>query len=91
VVIPIHEVIYGQPPPRISKQIIGNLGVIEDWYIEEIFSYIRVFGCFSSPCALPIFLPDRLVCKEVAYQIISTCITKELKVAQKRVWSTFLV
>jgi hypothetical protein len=30
VVIPIHEIIYGQPPPRISEQIIGNLGSIAD-------------------------------------------------------------
>jgi hypothetical protein len=50
VVIPIHEAIYGQPPPRILEQIIGNLGAIADWYIEESFSYIRVFGllCISS-------------------------------------------
>ena len=34
VVIPIHEIIYGFPPPRISKQIIGNLGAIANWYIE---------------------------------------------------------
>jgi hypothetical protein len=89
VVIPIHEIIYGHPPPRISEQIIGNLGAIADWYIEERFSYIRVFGCFTSPHALPIFLPDRLVCREVAYQTVSTGITKELKAAQKRVWPTF--
>jgi hypothetical protein len=89
VVIPIHEVIYGWPPPIISEQIIGNLGAIADWYIEESFSYIRVFNCYISPHALPRFLPDRLVCREVAYQTVSGGITKELKVAQKRVWPTF--
>jgi len=91
VVIPIHESIYGQPPPRILEQIIRNLGAIVDWYIEEIFSYIRVFNCYKSRHALPIFLPDRLVCREVAYQIISRGTTKELKEAQKIVWPTFLI
>jgi hypothetical protein len=89
VFIPIHEVLYGNPPPRISEQIIGNLGAIAYWYIEENFSYIRFFCCYASSRALPIFLPDRLVCREVAYQTVSAGITKELKAAQKRVWPTY--
>jgi hypothetical protein len=89
VIIPIHEVLYGNPPPRISEQIMGNLGAIADWYIEESFSYIRVYGCFASPHALPKFLPDRLICREVAYQTVSAGITKELKATQKRVWPTY--
>jgi hypothetical protein len=83
VVIPIHVAIYGHPPPRISKPIIGNLGTIADWYIEENFSYIRVFGCSISPHALPKFFPNRLICREVAYQTVVGGITKELKVDTK--------
>jgi hypothetical protein len=60
-----------------------------DWYIEESFSYIRVYGCFTSPHALPKFLPDRLICREVAYQTVYVGITKELKATQKRVWPTY--
>jgi hypothetical protein len=71
VIILIHETLYGNPPPKISKKIMGNLGTIADWYIEERFSYIKVYGCFASPHALPNFLPDSLICKEVAYQTIS--------------------
>jgi hypothetical protein len=66
VVVPMHTAIYGYPPPRISDKIVTNLGRIADWYIEEHFSYIRVFGCSVPPYALPQFLPDRLVCREVA-------------------------
>jgi hypothetical protein len=62
VVVPIHIDLYGFPPPRISDRIMGNLGKIEDWYIEENFSYIRVFGCLAPPHPLSRFLPDRLVC-----------------------------
>jgi hypothetical protein len=64
VVVPIHIAIYGHPPPRISEKIMGNLGTFADWYIEENFSYIRVFSCSIPPHALPKFLPDRMVCKK---------------------------
>jgi hypothetical protein len=67
VVVPIHISLYGFPPPRISDRIMANLGKVSDWYIEENFSYIRVFGCSVPPHALPKFLPDRLVCREVDY------------------------
>jgi hypothetical protein len=42
VVVSVHIDLYGFPPPRISDKIMGNLGKIADWFIEENFSYIRV-------------------------------------------------
>jgi hypothetical protein len=89
VVVPVHIAIYGHPPPRISERIMGNLGKLADWFIEENFSYIRVFGCSVPPHALPQFLPDRLVCREVVYQTVAGGINKELKATQKKVWPTF--
>jgi hypothetical protein len=49
-----------------------NLDAIADLYIEESFSYIRVYGCFASPYALPKFLPNRLICREMEYRTGST-------------------
>ena len=89
VLVPIHVTIYGHPPPRISEHIMGNLGTIADWYNEHNFSYIRVFECFIYPRALPKLFPDRLVCREVAYQTMAGGIAKDLKVAQKNVWPNF--
>jgi hypothetical protein len=66
VVVYTHIVIFGHPPPRISYNIMVNLGKVENWYIEERFSYIRVFGCLVPPYELSQFLPDRLVFCEVA-------------------------
>jgi hypothetical protein len=57
VVVPMHTAIYGFPPPRISNKIVANLGKIADWYIEEHFSYIRVFGC-SVPLCLNFYQID---------------------------------
>ena len=81
--------LYGCAPPHISESIIGNLRAVVDWFIEENFSYIRVFGCSIPPHALPKFFLDRLVCREVAYQIIIGGIDKELKATQKKFWPIF--
>jgi hypothetical protein len=89
VVVSMHTIIYGCPPSRISDKTVANLGKIVDWYIEEHFSYIRVFGCSVPPHALPEFLPDRLGCREVAHQTLHGGISKELKAVQKRVWLAF--
>jgi hypothetical protein len=67
----------------------GNMGKTTYWFIEENFSYIRVFICSVSPHALLIFLLEHLVCREVAYQTVTGGIKKELKAAQKKVWPTF--
>jgi len=55
VVVQMHITIYGHPSPRISDKIMANLGKIADWYIEDQFSYIRVFGCSFPPHAYPSF------------------------------------
>jgi hypothetical protein len=83
--------LYDCLPPRISESVVGNLGTIVDWFIEDNFSYNRVFGCSIPPHALPKFLPDRLVCREVAHQIVTGGIGVELKMAQKKIWPAFPV
>jgi hypothetical protein len=88
-VVLFHISIYGHPPPRISERIMGNLGKLVNWFIDENLSYIRVFGCSVSPHALPQLLPDGMVCRELAYHIVVGGISKDLKVAQKKVWLTF--
>jgi hypothetical protein len=67
----------------------GNLGAVADWYIEENLSYIRVFNFLVSPHSISKLLPDRLVCREVAYQTVTRGIRKELKAAQKKFWPTY--
>jgi hypothetical protein len=45
VIIPMHNMFYGCEPPRISEAVSGNLKAIADWFIDENFSYVRVYGC----------------------------------------------
>ena len=87
--VPLHVAIFGQPPPRISDSVTTNLSSVEDWYIEVEFSYIRVFDTFVLPYALPLFLPDKLLCRETARQTVLDGISKEIKGVSKKVWPPF--
>jgi hypothetical protein len=80
----MHKLFYGCEPPRISETVSENLKEIADWFIDENFSYIRVYGCSIPPHVLPKFLPDRLVLREVAHQIVKGGIGIELKASQKK-------
>jgi hypothetical protein len=91
VIIPLHKIFFGFEPPRISHAIIENLKIVADWFIEEHFSYVRVYGCSILPHALPKILPDRLICREVAYQLVNGGIEIELKAQQKKSWPYFPV
>jgi hypothetical protein len=89
VMVPMHVSIFGNPPPRISDSIIANISRIVDWYVEKEFSYIRVFGASVPPHALPLLIPDRLACREIARQTVIGGISKELKGYSKKVWPPF--
>jgi hypothetical protein len=89
VMVPLHVTIFGHPPPRISDSITVNLSSIADWYVEAEFSYLRVFGTSVPPNALPLFIPDRLACREVVRQTVIGGISKELKGYSKKVWPPF--
>ena len=62
-----------------------------DWYVEAEFSYLRVFGASIPPHAFPLFIPDKLACREVARQTVIGSISKELKGYLKKVWPPFPV
>jgi hypothetical protein len=89
--VPLHVTIFSHPPPKISDSIVMNLTNIADWCVEAKFSYLIVFGASFPPHALPLFIPDKLACREVAKQTIIDGINKELKGYLKKVWPTFPV
>jgi hypothetical protein len=40
---------------------------IGDWFLDEEFSYIRIYGCEGAPHFLPIYVPNQLALREVSY------------------------
>jgi hypothetical protein len=87
--VPMHVTIFGNPPPRISDSIATNLSSVANWYVEEEFSYIKVFGASVPLHALPLFIPNRFACREIARQTVIGGISKEIKGFSKKVWSPF--
>jgi hypothetical protein len=87
--VPLHIAIFGHPPPCILDNIAVNLSGIEDWYVEAEFSYFRVFMAIVPPLALPLFIPNKLACREVSRQTMIGGVSKELKAYSKKVWPYF--
>jgi hypothetical protein len=87
--VSLHVTIFGHLPPRISESIVVNLSTIADWYVEVKFSYLRVFGASVPLNPLPLFIPDRLTCREISRQTVISNVSKELKGYSKKVWPHF--
>jgi hypothetical protein len=68
-VIPrIYFLIFGQECPRLSKKEKNILTCIGNWYLEEKYTYLRIYGAMIPPHVLPIYVPDSLVIEEICYQ-----------------------
>jgi hypothetical protein len=89
--VPLHIAIFGRSPPRILNNITANLSGIADWYVEAEFFYFRVFRAVVPPLALPLFIPDKLACREIARQTVIGGVSKELKASSKKVWPFFSI
>jgi len=87
--LPIHYSIFNKPAPKISYQAGIDLTSIGRWFGEEKFTYIRIFGSQVEPHVLPLYIPDKLVVREIAYQIISEGVTQTLKKNKKQLWPSF--
>ena len=62
------------------------------WFEEELFTYIRVFGSIASPHVLPLYVPNKIMAGEIAYQ--TYCVggmSTELKDNKKAIWPQFPV
>jgi hypothetical protein len=51
--------------------------------------YIRVFNTSIPPYALPLLLPNKLLCREITRHYVLGGISKELKGVSKKVWPPF--
>ena len=87
--VPIHYSIYDRPIPRISYEASFDLPAVASWFGEEHFTYIKVFGSKARPHVLPLYIPDKLLAREICYQIMSESVTQILKEEKKRGWPPF--
>jgi hypothetical protein len=53
-------IIFHQEYPSLSKQEKKILSHIGNWYIEDKYTYIRIFGIIGSPRLLPTYVLDNI-------------------------------
>ena len=92
VMLPLYRMLCNKDAPRFSPEMEVDILPIGRCFGEEFFTYVRVFRCIASPHVLPLYVPDKLLAREIAYQ---TCgvggMNKELKDKKKAIWPQFLV
>ena len=77
--VPIHYSIFDRPIPKISYLASFDLPAVASWFGEEHFTYIRVFRSEAKPHVLPLYVPDKLLVREISYQIMAESVTQTLK------------
>jgi len=80
--------IFNKKAPRFSQEAATDLLAIGKYFIEEWFTYIRVFCSTADPHVLPLYVFDKLLAREIAYQTIGKGLTKILKDGKKSLWPT---
>jgi len=59
--LPIYYAIFDKPAPKISSEAEVDLTAVGNWFGEDKFTYIRVFGSLARPHILPLYIPDKLL------------------------------
>ena len=67
-ILPLYRMLYDKDPPRCSPEAQIDIIPIARWFEEELFTYVRVFGSTVPPHVLPLYIPDKLLAREIAYQ-----------------------
>jgi len=82
-ILPINQAIFNRLAHRLSEEASIDLTSINNWFGEELFTCIRVFGSITDPHVLPLYVPDKLLAREIACQTFEKGLTKNLKEAKK--------
>ena len=83
--------IFNKEALRFSQEAATDLLAVRKYFVEDGFTYIRVFGSTVNPHVLPLYVSDKLLAMEFTYQTIGKDLTKVLKENKKLLWSPFLV
>jgi len=83
------KLLCNMPAPRISEEAETNFKTVGSWFEEEKFTYVRLFGSLIKPHVLPLYVLDKLLDQELAYQITVEGTSKTLKDSKKHMWPKF--
>lgn len=89
VILPLFQPLFNEKAPRLSKEAQADFSSIGKWFGEELFTYVRVFGSLSRLHVLPLYVHDKILTREVAYQSVGNELTRLLKEDKKASWPSF--
>lgn len=82
---PLHKFLFMHTTPQFLEEGHRALQGIGDWYVKKRHSYTRISGLNDTPHLLPMFVPNRLLLKEITYEMGVRGITTSLIGSSKRV------
>lgn len=77
--LPIYEIIFHKKTPRISPEAKIELLRVGNYFGEELFTYVQIFGNIHNPHVLPLYVPNKILPREIIYQTMGSGISKVLK------------
>ena len=83
----LYKKLFGKDAPCMSKRAMQTITRVANWFPITHSTFIRVFGSFKAPHALPEFVTDKLLLQEVCYQMTSG-FSKVLTKGKKKSWPT---
>lgn len=85
----IYQIIFDKMTPRMSEDAETDLLRVGNWFGEDSFTCIRIYASLSSSHELPLFIPGKILAKEIAYQTVGNGSSKILKESNKNMWAIF--
>ena len=82
---------FWQESPKVFWRSKYRLSPNWEVFIEQLFTYIIIFESVAKPHVLPLYAPDKLLEREITYQITWYDLAKRLKDSKKSLWPVFLV
>lgn len=87
--LPIYKTNFYKTAPKLSEEAKIEILRVARWFGEEKNTSIIVFGSIEAPQVLPYYVRDKLLTREIPYQIAGDGLTKALKEMKIYFWPTF--
>ena len=88
-ILPLFQVFFGENAPIPSKEVTDEFIAIGRWFGEELFIYVRVYVSLSKPHFLPLYVPNKLLAREISYETVGNGLINALKETKKTKWPSF--
>lgn len=89
VMLPIQQAVFDKRAQRLFGEDKIDFIPIGRWFSKYVFTYIRIYGSLEFPHVLPLYVPNKLLARDISYETIGDGLTKNLKEAKKSLWPSF--